>query len=399
MKHLFWFCLFVLIIVSCNISKTGLLSLECKKSSAAPIEIANLTKLDPEKATHEPDSKILWYDARELRIEGKGWTDTETFYERIPARAKSKVSKDVQTLSTHTAGIAVRFVTNAKKIQADWTVGGFDMKHMAATGIRGLDLYARQNGKWVFEGTGCPVDNHTIATIGTYMPEMSGEPTEFILYLPLYDKLLELKIGIPEDAFIAPAPKRSSEKAKPIVFYGTSITQGGCASRSGMCHTAILGRWLDREVINLGFSGAGKMEPEMADLLAELDPVLYVLEALPNMTPELVKERIEPTVQTLRKAHPETPILLVENPINAKTNPGNVELRKVYQRLKDQKIPEIYYLCGESQLAGKEDGTVDGVHPTDLGFYRMSKAYYPVMKKILNSVTTKNTKNTKILNH
>jgi len=384
MKHLFWFCLFVLIIVSCNISKTSIFIPVSEKTSIESLETTNLTKLDPQKASHEPDSKILWYDARELTIEGKGWTDTETFYERLPARAKSKVSKDVQTLSAHTAGIAVHFVTNAKKIKADWTVGGFDMKHMAATGIRGLDLYARRNGKWEFEGTARPLDNHTIATIGTFLPDMPGEPTEFILYLPLYDKLLELKIGIPEDAFIALAPQRPSEKAKPIVFYGTSITQGGCASRSGMCHTAILGRWLDREVINLGFSGAGKMEPEMADLLAELDPVLYVLEALPNMTTEMVKERIEPTVKTLRKAHPETPILLVENPINPKTNQGNVELRKIYQRLKNQKIPEIYYLPGESQFAGKENGTVDGVHPTDLGFYRMSKAYYPVMKKILN---------------
>jgi len=384
MKSLLWICSIILFIVSCNIPRTGFLNSKCKTTALTPIEIANLTKLDPKKATHESDSKILWYDARDLTIEGKGWTDTETFYKRLPARAKSKVSKDVQTLSAHTAGIAVRFVTNAKKIKADWTVGGFDMKHMAATGIRGLDLYARRNGKWEFEGTARPADNHTIANIGTFISDMPGEPTEFILYLPLYDKLLELKIGIPEDAFIAPATKRPSEKAKPIVFYGTSITQGGCASRSGMCHTAILGRWLDREVINLGFSGAGKMEPEIADLLAELDPVLYVLEALPNMTTELVKERIEPTVKTLRKAHPETPILLVENPINAKTNQGNVELRKVYQRLIDQKIPEIYYLRGEIQFAGKENGTVDGVHPTDLGFYRMSKAYYPVMKKILN---------------
>jgi len=383
MKHLFWFCLFVLIIVSCNISKSSIFIPVSEKTSTESLETTNLTKLDPKKATREPDSKILWYDASELTIEGKGWTDTETFYERIPARAKSKVSKDVQTLSTHTAGIAVRFVTNAKKIKADWTVGGFDMKHMAATGIRGLDLYARRNGKWEFEGTARPLENHTIATIGTFLPDMSGEPTEFILYLPLYDKLLELKIGIPEDAFIAPASQRPSDKAKPIVFYGTSITQGGCASRSGMCHTAILGRWLDREVINLGFSGAGKMEPEMADLLAELDPVLYVLEALPNMTTELVKERIEPTIKTLRKAHPKTPILLVENPINPKTNQGNVELRKIYQRLKYQKIPEIYYLSGESQFAGNENGTVDGVHPTDLGFYRMSQAYYPIMKKIL----------------
>ena len=100
---------------------------------------------------------------------------------------------------------------------------------------------------------------------------------------------------------------------KPLVFYGTSITQGGCASRPGMVHTAILGRWLDRPVINLGFSGNGTMDPEMADLMAELDPALYILDCLPNINAAQVAKRVVPFVRTLRKARPETPILLVED--------------------------------------------------------------------------------------
>lgn len=357
--------------------------------SPPPAEVFDVARLadsaiDPASASRDYHSTLLAYDAKNLRVEGKGWADTETFYERLPARAKSQVSPAVRDLCAHSAGIAVRFVTDAKKIHVAWKVGGFDMKHMPWTGIRGLDLYARRNGKWEFAGSGVPRnDTSTTGTIGHYVPEMSGAPTEFMLYLPLYDRTRDLKILLPEDAFLAPAPPRPADRAKPIVFYGTSITQGGCASRTGMCHAAILGRWLDREVINLGFSGSGKMEPVMADLLAELDPCLYVLECLPNMDAEMVAERVEPTVKTLRKAHPKTPILLVENPIPFADKSLNAELRKVYQRITEQGIPEVYYLPGEKQFAGVEDCTVDGVHPTDLGFERMARVYYPVLAGIL----------------
>ncbi len=349
-----------------------------------PIDTSGFEPLDPQQAVCESGTNLLWYDAKALRIEGKGWEDTETFFERLPYRAKEHVSKEVKTLCTHTAGIAVRFISDAKKIYADWTVGGFDMNHMAASGIRGLDMYARLDGKWVFKGIGRPKDERTTTTIGQWFGELPGELTEFILYLPLYDRVSELKLGISKDAVIAPAPSRPYNRVKPIVFYGTSITQGGCASRTGMCHTAILGRWLDREVINLGFSGAGRMEPVMAELLAELAPSLYVLECLPNMTTEMVKERVEPFISLLREKHPSTPILLVENPINAETNSGNRELRKIFENLSERGIKSIYYLSGETQWIGQEHCTVDGVHPTDLGFYRMSLAYYPVLKKILD---------------
>src|SRR5258705_7674130 len=139
----------------------------------------------------------------------------------------------------------------------------------------------------------------------------SGRPPaqgESLLHLPLYNGVSSVEIGLPKTATLARTTDRPKDRARPILFYGTSITQGGCASRPGMVHTAILGRRHDRPIINLGFSGNGKMEPELADLLAELDPAVYVLDCLPNMTAEEVEQRVEPFVRTLRKAHPTTPI-------------------------------------------------------------------------------------------
>jgi hypothetical protein len=151
-----------------------------------------------------------------------------------------------------------------------------------------------------------------------------------------------------------------------------------------MCHAAILGRWLDREVINLGFSGAGKMEPALAELLGELEPAVYVLECLPNMRAPMVRERVQPFVRMLRAARPQTPILLVENPHNAATNPSNQALREAFDELTGLGVTQLHYLPGGPQLGGEENGTVDGVHPTDLGFYRMAVAYRPVLEGILS---------------
>ena len=319
-----------------------------------------------------------WCDASDLLVEGKGWAATARDYQRLPDRAEKVVPENVWKLSRHTAGLCVRFISDSERIAATWDGGGA-MNHMAATGNSGLDLYQLRDGRWEFCGVGKPRTSKTTAVLARNLPT---EPTEYLLYLPLYHEVTELRIGVLPGAALAPAAKRSS---KPIVFYGTSITQGGCASRAGMCHPAILGRRLDREVINLGFSGAGKMEPELADLLAELDAALYVLECLPNMTTDMVRERVAPFVRRLREARPIAPILLVENPIHPAVNPGNHELRKVFDELTSSGVPNLHYLPGDDQLAGPENGTVDGVHPTDLGFSHMAGVYEPVLRRILSA--------------
>ena len=160
-----------------------------------------------------------------------------------------------------------------------------------------------------------------------------------------------------------------------------------------MVHTAILGRWLDCPVLNLGFSGNGKMEPEMATLLAELEPAVYVLDCLPNMTGAEVTERVEPFVKTLRAARPQTPILLVEDRLytdsflvsarRERNEQNHQALQQVFAKLQAAKVPELYYLSGDQLLGDDGEGAVDGSHPTDLGFFRQSQAFEKALAPLL----------------
>lgn len=335
-----------------------------------------------------------WADARDLEVEGKGWSATKAFYDRLPAKADGVVRPPVWDLSRHSAGICVRFATDSPSIKARWTVTSdrLAMPHMAATGVSGLDLYVKEgDGRWRWLGVGQPREGTTnTATLADGLPEGRRE---YLLYLPLYNGTSALEIGVPEGRSIdRPAPRPEAGR-KPIVFYGTSITQGGCASRPGMVHTAILGRRLDRPVINLGFSGNGKMEPEMADLLAELDPAVYVLDCLPNMVASEVEARVEPFVKRLRQSHPGTPIVLAEDRTyaNAPTVPAQAHrsggsraaLKVAFDRLQASGVQGLHYLPGDTQLGDDGEGTVDGSHPTDLGFSRMADAFGAVLGPLL----------------
>ena len=269
--------------------------------------------LDPSKARAKEGDPTRWYDLRLLDVEGKGWTDTKAFYDRLPARAEGKVRPPVWGLSRHSAGLCARFVTDAPTIQAHWvlTSGNLAMPHMPATGVSGLDLYVRTDaGRWHWLGVGQPHARDNTATLAGGLPPGRRE---YLLYLPLYNGVSLVEIGIPRASTLSKAPPRPEGARRPVVFYGTSITQGGCASRPGMVHTAILGRRLGCPIINLGFSGNGTMDAEIAALMGELDAAVYVIDCLPNMTGPQVAERAGPFVQALRKARPHTPILLVED--------------------------------------------------------------------------------------
>jgi hypothetical protein len=251
-------------------------------------------------------------------------------------------------------------------------------------------LYVRTEGRWRWLANGRP----TGATNEVVL--VSGLPTgsrEYLLYLPLYNGVSSLEIGIPSDTELTKPDPRPDGRDRPILFYGTSITQGGCASRPGMVHSAILGRRFDWSVINLGFSGNGRMEPELAALLAELDPAVYVLDCLPNMSPQEVTERVEPFVQTLRTARPETPIVLVEDRVYAdahllsgkrrRNEESHAALRGAYERLLTAGVPGLHYLPGKRLLGDDDEGTVDSSHPTDLGFMRQADAFAEVLKLLL----------------
>jgi hypothetical protein len=349
--------------------------------------------LDPAKARRDESSQTLWYDVRDLGVEGQGWSDTKAPYDRLPAKAEGVVRAAVWGLSRHSAGLCVRFVTDAATLQARWTLTSdrLAMPHMAATGVSGLDLYVKVDGRWRWLAVGQPRQAPTnTAQLTANLPPGHREYT---LYLPLYNGVSSVELGVPAGSKLSVAPPRAN--AKPVVFYGTSITQGGCASRTGMVHTAILGRWLDSPVINLGFSGNGKMEPELASLMAQLDPAVYVLDCLPNMSPAEVSERVPPFVQTLRKARPQTPIVLVEDrdysdaflvASRRERNEGNhAALRAAYQKLLSAGVENLHYVPGDNLTGGDGEGTVDGSHPTDLGFLRQAEVLHKTLAPLVSA--------------
>jgi lysophospholipase L1-like esterase len=349
--------------------------------------------IDPATAKVDPKTEIHWYDIRALRLEGQGWADVKAPFDRLPAKAEKTARPPVWGLSRHSTGLCVRFVTDATTIHARWTVTskGLAMPHMPATGVSGLDLYVKTaEGKWHWLANGRPTETTNTAQLASGLA--AGEK-EYLLYLPLYNGVSEVEIGLPKGSALKKADARAAGKDKPMVFYGTSITQGGCASRPGMVHTAILGRKLDRPVINLGFSGNGTLDADIADLLGELDASVFVLDCLPNLNATQVAERTEPFVKALRKAKPDTPILLVEDrtyayaPVlagAAKRNADNrAALKKAFTALVEAGDKNLFYLAGDKLIGDDGEGTVDGSHPTDLGFMRQADAFAEALTPIL----------------
>jgi lysophospholipase L1-like esterase len=347
--------------------------------------IVSTEKVDSGKAEASPDGQVLWYDCKHLFMDGKGWSDTPSFYDRLPAKAQSKVPELDWRFGHCTAGFCVYFSTDAPSIQVRWTLipeENLAMLHMPATGVSGVDLYARTGtGPWQFVNNGRP----SAATNTADFTPPAG--SECLLYLPLYNGLKSIEIGIPKDKSLWTPNRTACDHRKSVVFYGTSIVQGGCASRPGMAFTAIAGRQLNVEVINLGFSGSGRMELEWADLLAELDPSVYVLDGLWNMSAAQVAERTKPFVEKLRAARPNTPILLVEeaNLQNICPTQKGIVLRRVFDELSAQGIKGLHLLTSQDVLGNDREATVDGVHPNDLGMMRQGAAVAKAIAPLLNA--------------
>ena len=353
--------------------------------------------------TIKTDSTVIYYGREHFLIEGTAIADSlkESPYDRLPISYKEKVREPVWDLSKASAGITVRFHSNSTSINLKWTVlNDLDMPHMAATGIKGIDLYTKYNNKWRYVTTAGALvglktyQNKSIPadSINEYelIKNMSPDFREYKLFLPLYDGVTKLEIGIDNNALIN---KASPNPVKPIVFYGTSITQGGCASRPGMAHTNIISRKLDVDCINYGFSGNGRMEMPIVELISDIDASFYVIECLQNMDSEQVRERVRPLVDMIRTKHPLTPIVLVENmmyttafldqTIETTLIQENEALKNEFDKIIKRGTPNIFYIKDNKDFLSDNEGTVDGVHLTDLGFLRYADYLIENFKKKL----------------
>lgn len=338
--------------------------------------------------TDEPDS-LKYTDAAEFQLIGKGFSDTETLYGRLPARLKEVTRPPVWTLSTNCSGLAVRFRSDSKIIAARWEVTrDVVMNHFTPTGIKGLDLYCLDDGQWQFVNSARPSGKSSSAVIVNHLKE---GVKEFMLYLPLYDGLSMVEIGISPGASIGRPEVNSPATGKPVVFYGTSITQGGCATRAGMSYPNILSRMLDREIINLGFSGNGRLDLEIAEAMTEIDASCFVIDCLPNVTVDLMKEKYLRFVGIIREKHPTVPVILVENihythmafdqEVARLISEKNNLLQTLWKQLREKGDRNLFLVKADGLIGNDLEGTVDGVHLTDLGFIRMAEMLYPAIKK------------------
>lgn len=330
-------------------------------------------------------------------LRGQGWpNELKESYTRLPQRAQEKVRADVWNLSRQSAGLSVGFRSNAPEIKVRYVVtGGLSMPHMPATGVSGIDLYATDadgrsrwcGGKYAFN------DTITYTYSGLTYAADYGHGYEYQLFLPLYNQVSWMEIGVPADASFRFLP---ASQDKPLVIYGTSIAQGACASRPGMAWGNIVGRTLEHPVVNLGFSGNGKLESELFDLLSEIDAKLYLIDCMPNLPGKeasaVIYDRTLAGVKKLR-TRSQAPILLVEhsgytNEFSSKSTAesyqvANVELRKAYEALTKEGIADLHYLT-KAEIGLSMDAMVEGVHPTDLGMQQYADSYVKKIREILH---------------
>lgn len=358
--------------------------------AAALLSCQTIAVATPVKRNAQQDS-IRFHDARSFAVIGR--YHTENNYVRFPQRYKATLRESVWNLGQHSAGISIRFRTNASTIMVRCTVlNDAGMPHMPATGVKGVDLYAHNGHSWQYVKTGIPrdrVNEYTMLSAG------DGQPREYLLNLPLYDGVESLEIGVNEGAQISEPVERFLLESKPVVYYGTSIAQGGCASRPGLAFTGILSRMMNRSFVNFGFSGNGTIETSVGEAMCEIDAALYVIDCNPNTKTELIYDRTLALVQMLKKQRPAVPVLLVEgflseahyfNPASG-GNRDIVEKRKAlasaYKALKKAGVKDLYYKKGDNLIGEDHEGTVDGIHPNDIGMMRIAEALEPVIRKIL----------------
>ena len=342
----------------------------------------------------EPD--LVWLNARGLPFEINGifYDEEQGCFLRLPHNVAKSVSEGVENLNHHTAGGRVRFRTDSSCIAIKAVMANnVLMPHITLFGQSGFDLYHRlEDGRDLYHKSFAPPMGMLTGYESAVMA--GGKMRDYTINFPLYDGVKDLYIALKKDAILeAPTPYKHQ---KPVVYYGSSITQGGCASRPGNSYQAILSRRLDTDHVNLGFSGNGRAEKEMVQYLASLDMSVFVCDYDYNcLSPEHLWQTHEPLYRAVRRAHPDMPIILISAPTVIKEPENFTERRAAVRATYDAAVADgdqnVYYIDGAELLDGEcwDSCTVDGVHPNDFGFYRMAMRIERTLKPLLCNLEEK----------
>ncbi len=332
------------------------------------------------------DTGLVWYNVDESPFKVYGLLRDEDGYRRVPRDVAEATSDKVAALSHNTAGGRVKFSTTSGRIAIRAKMNSVcRMPHMAFTGIHGFDLYS--DGVFI-KSFVPPVDievgYESALTLG------GEEKKEITINMPLYNGVASLMIGLDEGCEVSAPTAYKYEK--PVVFYGSSITQGGCASRPGTCYEGFLSRALDFNYINLGFSGSGCAEPAISKYMASLDMSVFVMDYdhnAPNV--QYLAETHSRLFNTIREAQPDLPIIMMSRPKYYLTE-NEYKRREIVKATYEAAVAKgdknVYYIDGQTLMSPdiQNEGTVDDCHPTDLGFYSMAMRIMPVLKAALEGL-------------
>ena len=353
---------------------------------------ADMSKVDGNfKVENVEGIGVLYYNALEtpFSVEGFAWRkDGEKLY-RIPKQTASNPNlKNIAGLANHTAGGAVRFQTDSRNIALRYKLKDTtDMPHMTRSGACGFDVFISSPGN---QDSYLKTVHPPRRAISEYSKEQvkiaqfqQRRMRQFTIWLPLYGGVESLEVGIEKGAkILAPMPHKIK---KPVLFYGSSITQGGCASRPANAYTTMLCRELDAEQINLGFSGNAKGEIEIARDIASLNLAAFVFDYDYNApTPEHLEKTHEPFFLEIRKKHPNLPIIILSRCSNMTDRRRDI-VKQTYLNAVTRGDKNVSFIDG-AELFGTTDKkypTVDGCHPNDLGFYLMFQRILPTLKETL----------------
>ncbi len=360
----------------------------------------DISQIDPnfKYSTIPEGADIVWHNLSNaaFSLHGVQYDKDLDLYLRMPKEIAEKTSEGVAFLNKNTSGGRIRFITDspyiAVKIEG-WPI--CPMRHMTLCGSHGVALF--EDGVFrksfapliLIVTRACHAEAYSYAFEDHCGLKTQGEKL-IELYLPLYGSIRNIEIGLQSGAKILPAPEYKI--TKPVIFYGNSVTQGGCACQAGASYPAFLSRWLDFDFVNLGFSGNGKAEPVMCEYLANLETTAFVLDYDHNApNPEYLQKTHYPLYETIRKKQPNTPILFLTKADWYNNSEDSAKRREIiystYQKAKALGDKNVWFIDGR-ELFGKELtlGTVDSTHPNDLGFLRMAERIKPVLEEMLESI-------------
>jgi len=345
------------------------------------LSLAGISAFSQEKAVER------FVDARELTLIGQ--PRQIPGYHRIDTVIYNNFSSRVKELYSYATGMAVVFRTNSQRITAQWKTAPVGQGiNMNAIAQKGLDLYIRRQGEWVWAGFGKPsvTDHQDILA-----ENMDDSDKECLLYLPLFSELLELKIGVDQDAYLQPEDNPFKQQ---IIVWGSSITNGIASGRSGMSYPSLMQRKTGLHFVNLGISGQSKLQPELARMLADMEADAFVFDAFSNPNPAEIESRFENFVAIIREKHPHTPLIFLQTIVR---EGGNFDLKrgafekdkraaaaKMVGKVRALGDYNIFFVNPNEILGNDHMGTIDGTHPSDLGFFRMTEKWLPEILRIFN---------------